>query len=89
VIESERREGHARSPFEMFDVVRVARLEIPSRDVDGSGATPLQPRVGETGTIVEVVGDDVYLVERVTDDGRTLWLAEFAESELELVQRAE
>ena len=89
MIEAERRDGHARSPFEMADVVRVARLQIPSRDVDGSGATPPQPRVGETGTIVEVVGDDVYLVERLTDDGRLLWIAEFAAGELELVQRAE
>ena len=74
-------------PFEMFDVVRIARLLIPSRDVDGSAPDPPQPRVGETGSIVEVVGDDVYLVERVTDDGRTLWIAEFSESELTLLDR--
>jgi hypothetical protein len=33
------------------------------------------------------VGDDLYLVERTTDDGRTIWLAEFHATELELVDR--
>lgn len=74
-------------PFEILDVVRVAQLLIPSRDVDGSAADPPQPRVGDTGIIVEVVGDDVYLVERTTDDGRLLWTAEFSESELKLLDR--
>ena len=75
-------------PFEPFDTVRVARLLVADREVDGSSAEPPQPRVGEEGSVVEVVGDDLYLVERVTDDGRTLWLAEFDEQELALVHRA-
>ena len=75
-------------PFEPFDTVRVARLLVADREVDGSSAEPPQPRVGEEGSVVEVVGDDLYLVERVTDDGRTLWLAEFDEQELALGHRA-
>ena len=75
-------------PFEQFDIVRVTRLLVPDREVDGSSAEPPQPRVGEEGTIVEVLGDDVYLAERVTADGYTVWVAEFSEAELALVQRA-
>ena len=75
------------APFEVHDVVRVARLVERQRVVDGSTATPPQPRVGETGTVVEAVGDDVYLVERHTDDGRVLWIAEFMGAELALVER--
>jgi hypothetical protein len=73
--------------FELYDTVRIARVLIPDRDVDGSAADPPQPRVGETGVIVTPLGDCVYLVERSTDDGRTQWMAEFLEDELELVER--
>jgi hypothetical protein len=75
--------------FELLDVVRVARLIEREREVDGSSATPPQPRVGETGTVVEAVGEDVYLVERHTDDGRVLGIAEFMGAELALVERRE
>ena len=74
-------------PFEILDVVRIERLLEAEREVDGSVETPPQPRVGETGTVVESLGDDVYLVERATDDGLTVWVAEFLHSELSLVRR--
>lgn len=73
--------------FEALDVVRIARLLHPSRDVDGASAEPPQPRVGERATVVDFLGDGLYLVEHLTDDGRTLWLAEFHEEELELLDR--
>jgi len=73
--------------FQPLDVVRVTRLLVATREVDGFTAEPPQPRVGERGTVVELLGDDLYLVERTTDDGRTLWLAEFHVSELELLER--
>jgi hypothetical protein len=73
--------------FQQLDEVRVVRLVVAAREVDGFTADPPQPRVGESGTVVEPLGDDLYLVERATDDGRTLWLAEFHASELELVDR--
>lgn len=73
--------------FELYDIVRIARLLVPDREVDGSTAEPPQPTVGETGVVVTPLGDGVYLVERSTDDGRTRWMAEFLEAELELVER--
>ena len=73
--------------FEIDDTVRIAKLLTPERDVTGRAAEPPQPRVGETGTIVDDVGDGIYLVERTTDDGSTQWLAEFADAELALVDR--
>ena len=75
------------SIFEPADVVRIARLEIPTRDVDGASAEPPQPRVGEIAVVVDSLGDDVYLVERMTDDGHPLWVAEFRGAELDLVDR--
>ena len=69
------------------DIVRIVRLEAEERDVDGSADPPPQPRIGEMGTVVEEVDDGIYLVERCTDDGRTLWIAEFLTGELELVDR--
>jgi hypothetical protein len=74
--------------FEPFDSVRVTRLLTQTREVDGSGAEPPQPRAGEVGVIVEAVGDQLYLVERITDDGRTVWIAEFHASELTLMDHA-
>ena len=73
--------------LELTDIVRIARLMIPSRDVDGPDASPPQPRVGDIATVVGALGDDLYLIEHATDDGRSLWLAEFHVGELELVAR--
>ena len=70
------------------DTVRLARLITDERDVTGTAAEPPQPRVGEIGTIVDDVGDGLYLVEQLTADGCTRWLAEFASEELQLVERA-
>jgi hypothetical protein len=75
--------------FHPADVVRIVRLEAEARDVDGSADPPPQPRVGEMATVVEEVDDGIYLVERCTDDGRTLWVAEFLAAELELVDRGQ
>jgi hypothetical protein len=77
----------ASAPFFPADIVRVARLEAEERDVDGVSEPPPQPRIGETGTVIDEVDDGIYLVERCTDDGRTLWIAEFLGAELELVDR--
>lgn len=69
------------------DTVRIVRLAVDERDVTGTAAEPPQPRIGETGTVVDDVGDGLLLVERTTADGMTQWLAEFAIEELELVER--
>ena len=75
------------SLFLPADLVRVVQLEGDDRAVDSSVDPPRHPRVGEMGTVVEEVADDIYLVERCTDDGRVLWVAEFLATELELVER--
>ena len=75
--------------FRILDRVRVARLLAPEREVTGSAATSPQPRVGEDAIVVDDVGDGLFLVERLTDDGSTIWLAEFSGRELELVEEFE
>jgi hypothetical protein len=75
-------------PLQRLDTVRIVRLVVPDREVMGASATPPQPHVGEMGTVVEDVGEGLYLVEHVTDDGVTVWLAEFFVEELDLVDRA-
>ena len=74
--------------FEIFDIVRIRNLTVSEREVDGSSAEPPQPRIGETGSVVDALGDGLYLVEHATDDGEPIWVAEFHEGELELVERA-
>ena len=74
--------------FGIGDTVRVARLLVDEREVTGSAAEPPQPRVREVGIVVDDVGDGIYLVEQLTADGYTRWLAEFSDDELELVERA-
>ena len=76
-----------RMELELSDIVRVLRLAIPSREVDGPDASPPQPRVGDVATVVGALGDDLYLIEHATDDGRSLWVAEFHAGELELMAR--
>ena len=76
-------------PYQLDDTVRIVRLLVPDREVTRSSPTSPPPRVGDRGTVVADVGDDLYLVEARTDDGVTLWLAEFADAELTLVDRGE
>ena len=75
-------------PFAPLDIVRVVQLAVETRDVDGSAAEPPQPRRGDVGTIIDALGDDLYLVEHATDDGLPVWVAEFHADELELVHGA-
>ena len=70
--------------FHPGDVVRVVRVLVAEREVTGSSATPPQPRVGDTGSVVADVGDGLYLVESCTDDGMTIWMTEMAAEELRL-----
>lgn len=75
--------------LELHDVVRVARLDVADRPHDGSPGTMRAPRIGDEGTVVWVEEEGPVrghaLVECVADDGTTIWLADFAEHELELV----
>jgi hypothetical protein len=74
--------------FQSGDTVRIIRLIEPERDVTSAFDIPSQPHVGQIATVIDDVGDGIYLVERTTDDGASAWLAEFEGSELELVDRA-
>lgn len=76
------------TPAPLFprDQVRVINLEAEDREVDSSVDPPQRPRPGEIGVVVDEVAEGIYLVERCTDDGRVLWVAEFLGSELEKVE---
>lgn len=68
--------------FNELDSVVVRELRSPSRQVDGTEGFVRQPRVGDQGTIVYVLGPTAYLVESVDGAGGTIWLAEFSADEL-------
>jgi hypothetical protein len=68
--------------FNEFDTVVVRALVIPTRHVDGTDAVKRQPRVGDEGAIVYVLGPDSYVVECVDATGMTVWLADFRADEL-------
>lgn len=75
--------------YHLDDTVRIVRLLVPDREVNRSSPSGPPPRVGDWGIVVADVGDDIYLVEARTDDGVPLWLAEFADRELILLDRAD
>ena len=71
-----------------FATVRIVRLrpDIDHTPVSSSFDPPPLPAAGDVATIVERTADGTaYLVEKVLEDGRTAWLAAFAEDELELL----
>ena len=70
-----------------LDVVRVIGLERSGREFTGTETVARAPRVGDEGTIVYSSGVDgaPFTVEMVDDDGLTVWVADFALSELELL----
>ena len=68
-----------------LEVVRVVRLIMPTRTVDGTPAVVRLPSVGDIGTVVHVLGEDEFTVECVDADGLTAWLADFVGGELERV----
>jgi len=72
--------------FKELDIVLVRALQTSTRPVDGSELVRRQPRVGGRGIVVHVLGLKAYVVECVDEDGRTVWLADFHDDELALVQ---
>lgn len=79
-------------PMQQFDVVRIVRLDTPSRHYDGTQGISRAPRVGDVGSVVELWTsggpNDLMIVEATDEEGRTLWLADFSGSELELLSKA-
>ncbi len=73
--------------FKEYTTVRVVKLIHTDRWIDAG-----KPSIGDQGTIVDIdtVNDDVwYTVESFSPDGKTPWLAEFTEDELELGSEVE
>ncbi len=72
-----------------YDRVRVVRLRKRDRPFDGSDAVKRSPQLGDLATVChEYRPEDpaaLVAVEMVTEDGLTVWLADFDRSELELV----
>jgi hypothetical protein len=68
--------------FKELDIVVVRALLTPTRHVDGTDTIKRQPRVGDQGTIVHVLGPEAYIVESVDAAGMTVWLADFRADEL-------
>ena len=68
--------------FNELDTVVVRVLATPTRHVDGTDAVKRQPRVGDQGAVVQVLGPEAYLVESVDAAGLTVWLADFRADEL-------
>jgi hypothetical protein len=61
----------------LYDVIRILHIHRPSRESE-------LPRVGETATIVFVLGEGAaYILECVDADGMTRWLAEFERADLD------
>jgi hypothetical protein len=70
--------------FEMLDTVRLVDLIDRGRVIDDTVGTGDEPQLGDTGTVVEIVGEGRYLVECDEGPGGARWVAEFLEDELEL-----
>jgi len=80
--------GHM-DAIQELEVVRIARLNEPSRPVIGSAAFSRQPSVGDIGTVVAVLGGGaMYTVECVNKDGMTDWLCDFERGEIEAIRIA-
>lgn len=72
-----------------LEMVRVAKLNEPARPVIGSGDRTRQPRPGDMGTVVAVLGKgEKYTVECVDENGMTAWLCDFDADELETIRIA-
>jgi hypothetical protein len=69
-----------------YDTVRVTGLLLKNRFVDGTAGVVRQPQIGDTGTVLHVLGAGSVAVECIDANGFTLWVADFSEDELELVQ---
>lgn len=70
--------------FELFDTVRLVDFIRRQRAFHDTASSGEAPQLGETGTVVEIIGDGLYLVECTEDEGDPRWLGEFLEDELEL-----
>ncbi|MCH9648977.1 MAG: hypothetical protein K0U98_12125 [Deltaproteobacteria bacterium] len=75
---------------QMYSTVRVVRLIGAAADYDFCGFNQRSPAVGDTGTLIHTLeASDLpmkFVVENCDDKGVPIWLAEFVQEELELVE---
>jgi len=75
----------------VYDRVRVVNLKIAGRPYFGTAGFMRPPRIGDIGTVVAgYKPEDLtapLIVENRDEKGATLWLADFARDELEVVYR--
>lgn len=73
--------------FEEYSLVRIIKLNEANRPFDGTKGVMKPPKIGDIGTIVHIVErtnptDTIYIVEKVSPTGATIWLADFRQDEL-------
>ena len=82
-----------RMSLQQYCLVRVVSLNQPLGSYDGWQLNQRAPRIGDVGTIVEVLAAPdlrcAYVVENADQRGVTVWLGEFSADELEVVVRTE
>ena len=73
--------------FKKYDAVRIGTIIEPINDRLLSSSYDPQgvPKIGQIGLIVRLKRQDRYLVERIDGRGRTEWLCELHEDEIEKV----
>jgi hypothetical protein len=73
--------------FEPCGLVRIRQLLGPTSDYNGWRVNQRPPRVGDVGTLLDVLQahglPDRYVVESSDENGITIWLADFTAEELE------
>lgn len=73
--------------LEQYALVRVIRLKHPPEKYDGWRVNTRGPRVGDIGTILDILHapnlPDDYIVQASGTDGMPIWLGDFDADELE------
>jgi hypothetical protein len=73
--------------LEEYALVRVKKLKHPPEKYDGWRVNKRSPRVGDIGTILDILHapnlPDDYVVESSEPDGIPIWLGDFDADELE------
>ena len=76
--------------FAEYSTVRVARFIQAERFfVEGADEITRRPRIGDEGIVVATgshEGERLYMIECITDEGDTVWVAEFSPDELEFIE---
>jgi len=75
--------------LKQYEIVRVVKMLHPAEYYDGWKLNKRPPRLGDVGTIVEILNAPNlapnYVVEAISPNGIPDWLGDFLEEELELI----